>query len=176
MFQSEKKIGYREAFGAQWAELPYGNTAFVMTLVLPSQTTTPRQWLAGFDAAQFQNTVQRFDSAEVELALPKFRLPLKFQLKEPLSRMGMDIAFRPGEANFGRIASAELSISHVTQDVFIDVNEEGTEAAAVTQVGIRLTSAPINPVMTIDRPFLFFIRERLSGTILFAGIIENPQM
>jgi serpin B len=56
------------------------------------------------------------------------------------------------------------------------VNEEGAEAAAVTQVGIRLTSAPIVPVMTLDRPFLFFIRERLSGTILFAGIIENPQM
>lgn len=176
MFRSDKNIGYREAFGAQWAELPYGNTAFVMTLVLPSSTTTPRQWLQGFDAAQFQNTVQRLDSAKVELALPKFRLPLKFALKQPLSRMGMGIAFRDREANFRRIANAELFLTHVTQDVYIDVNEEGTEAAAVTQVGVGLTSAPILPVMTIDRPFLFFIRERLSGTILFAGIIENPQM
>ncbi len=176
MFRSDKNMGYREAFGAQWAELPYGNSAFVMTLVLPSRTTTARQWLQGFDAAQFQNTVQRFDSAKVELALPKFRLPLRYGLTEPLKRMGMGIAFRPAEASFRRIANAELSISHVTQDVYIDVNEEGTEAAAVTQVGIRLTSAPIHPVMTLDRPFLFFIRERLSGTILFAGIIENPQM
>ncbi len=176
MFRSGENIGYREAFGAQWAELPYGNSAFVMTLVLPSSTATPRQWLAGFDASQFQTTVQRLDSARVELALPKFRLPLKYALKEPLSRMGMGIAFQDRVANFRRIANAELSISHVTQDVFIDVNEEGTEAAAVTQVGIRLTSAPVIPVMTLDRPFLFFIRERLSGTILFAGIIENPQM
>jgi serpin B len=176
MFRSDKNMGYREAFGAQWAELPYGNTAFVMTLVLPSSTTTPRQWLQGVDAAQFQNTVQRFDSAKVELALPKFRLPLKFSLTQPLSRMGMDIAFRDGDANFTRIANDRLSISHVTQDVYIDVNEEGTEAAAVTQVGVRATSAPILPVMRLDRPFLFFIRERLSGTILFAGIIENPQM
>jgi serine protease inhibitor len=161
--------------GAQWVELPYGNTAYVMTLVLPDSGTTPQAWLDGLDGATFSLLARDMRPAEVDLALPKFRLAVDFQLREPLEAMGMRIAFDPFTANFSRIGPSDLHISHVKQDVFIDVNEEGTEAAAVTQVGGRLTSVPQRAVVHLDRPFAFFLRERLSGTILFAGIIEHPQ-
>lgn len=172
MFRLDE-IAYAQSRGAEWAELPYGNTAFVMTLVLPQSGTSPSQWLQGLEAAAFTAALPTV-TRKVDLSLPRFRLALDYQLAGALSRMGMGIAFRAREANFTRIANAELFLTHVKQDVFIDVNEEGTEAAAVTQVGVGAVSLPVIPVMHLDRPFLFFIRERLSGTILFAGIIEQP--
>ena len=113
---------------------------------------------------------------DVELGLPKWRLKAAYQLKEPLTQMGMGVAFDAALANFDLISPDELSLSYVKQDVYIDVNEEGTEAAAVTQVGVEVTSAPVRPVMVLDRPFLFFIRERLGGTVLFSGLIEEPKI
>jgi len=168
-------MSYARARGAQWVELPYGNTAYVMTLVLPDAGTTPQSWLNGLDGDAFATVVQGLSSREVDLALPRFRLAVDFQLAEPLSAMGMGIAFQPRWADFSRIGPGELYISYVKQDVFIDVNEEGTEAAAVTQVGVGVTSAPQREIVHFDRPFVFFLRERLSGTILFSGIIEHPQ-
>jgi len=168
-------MAYARARGAQWVELPYGNTAYVMTLVLPDSGTSPQGWLAGLDGATFTSLAQGLRSADVDLALPKFRLAVDFQLRDPLEAMGMRIAFDPRTADFSRIGPGELYLSYVKQDVFIDVNEEGTEAAAVTQVGVGVTSVPQREVVHLDRPFAFFLRERLSGTILFAGIIEHPQ-
>ncbi len=159
--------------GTAIAEVPYGNTAFVMTLVLPDAGTSPRQWLEGMASAAFDTVLQRLTPRQFELGLPKFRLAVDYQLTGPLARMGMGIAFDDRRADFSRIAAARLYISRVKQDVFIDVNEEGTEAAAVTQVAVAPASLP--PSLRLDRPFLFFIRERLSGTIFFAGIIEHPQ-
>jgi serine protease inhibitor len=89
----------------------------------------------------------------------------------------MERAFVRGGADFTRMSSAgrDLFISVVKQKAYVDVHEEGTEAAAVTVVGIRLVSAPIVPTMRVDRPYLFAIRERLSGTILFIGkIVTMP--
>jgi serine protease inhibitor len=168
-------MSFTRAHGAKWVELPYGNTAYVMTLVLPDSGTSPRAWLSGLDGATFTSLAQGMRSVEVDLALPKFKLAVDFQLGAPLAAMGMGIAFNPQRANFSRIGSGELYLSYVKQDVFIDVNEEGTEAAAVTQVGVGVTSLPQREVVHLDRPFAFFLRERLSGTILFAGIIEHPQ-
>ncbi len=88
----------------------------------------------------------------------------------------MEIAFAPGQADFSKInADADLYISEVMHKTFVDVNEEGTEAAAVTSVGVGTTSfGPVSPTMRIDRPFVFAIRERQSGTILFIGKIMEP--
>jgi serpin B len=87
--------------------------------------------------------------------------------------MGMGIAFS-NSANFSRIANASLAISEVKHKTFVEVNEEGTEAAAVTSVGIGLTAMPSTPSLRVDRPFIFAIREHQSGTILFIGKIVNP--
>jgi len=95
-------------------------------------------------------------------------------MKDPLSALGMSIAFSPGLADFANLSDArdDLYISSVLQKTFVNVNEEGTEAAAATSVTVGVTSAP--PSVRVDRPFLFAIRERLSGTILFVGAIVDP--
>jgi serpin B len=166
---------YGRVRGAQVVELPYGNTAFVMTVVLPAEGSTPQAWLDGLDAPTLAAGLATLREADVDLALPRFRLSLGFDLVPSLTTMGMGRAFSPRTADFSRIGPGDLYISFVKQDVFIDVNEEGTEAAAVTSVGVGVTSAPQREVMHVDRPFLFFIRERLSGTILFTGIVEQPR-
>ena len=175
MFQAEE-MEYGRHAGAQWAQLPYGNTAYVMTVVLPDSGVNVRTWLRGLDVETYEAGLNSMTEAEVELGLPKWRLKAAYQLKEPLEQMGMGVAFDAALANFDRISPDELSLSYVKQDVYIDVNEEGTEAAAVTQVGVRVTSAPVRPVLVLDRPFFFFIRERLGGTVLFSGLIEEPKI
>ncbi len=170
------RMAYTVHDGAQWAELAYGNTAYVMTVVLPDSATSARQWLAASSAASLDAGFARLTdltAQSVQLSMPRFRLKLGAQLKPSLSAMGMSVAFDRGHADFTRIAD-NLFMTHVKQDVYIDVNEEGTEAAAVTQVGIGVKSLPVRPVMTIDRPFLFFIRDRIGGTLLFAGLVNDP--
>jgi serpin B len=106
--------------------------------------------------------------------MPKFRLEHEQELNDALSKMGMGVAFS-NQANFSRMLagnSSGLSISSVKHKTYIDVNEEGTEAAAVTSVGIIFTSLP--PTVEVNRPFLFLIREKASNTILFIGQVTNP--
>lgn len=96
-------------------------------------------------------------------------------LNDDLQALGMRDAFDPGRANFrgmsGGALEQGLHVSRVLQKTFVSVDEEGTEAAAVTSVEMRVTSAPQRFTLRADRPFLFVIRERLSGTVLFAGVI-----
>jgi serine protease inhibitor len=160
--------------GTTWVELPYGNTAFVMTLALPPEGTPVRDWVRAQTEQSFSAAVSSLRGAEVDLLLPKFRLENQYSLTDPLKAMGMRRAFDRDRAEFGGIGPGQLFLSFVKQNVFIDVNEEGTEAAAVTQVGVGTVSVPLRLVAHFDRPFAFFIRERLSGTILFAGVIEQP--
>jgi serine protease inhibitor len=157
-----------------WGELPYGNTAYAMTFVLPPEGMSPRQWLAGHDAARFDAAITQLAGARVraEVRVPRVRFEAGYQLRPALEQLGMQVAFDPNAADFSRMAQQRLFVSYVKQDAFIDVNEEGTEAAAVTQVGLMPTSMP--PSLVLDRPFLFFLRERLSGTILFAGVVSDP--
>jgi serpin B len=96
------------------------------------------------------------------------------RLNDALTALGMGVAFDDQRADLSGIAdvgSRRLYISRVDQKAFVEVNEEGTEAAAATNVGVGLTSAP--PSMIVDRPFLFMIRERFSGTIMFVGLVQR---
>jgi serine protease inhibitor len=109
--------------------------------------------------------------------MPKFSLRWEALLNDPLQALGMRQAFEGGRANFSRMSSTagdRLYISRVKQKSFVDVHEEGTEAAAVTSVEIRVTCACGPQIIRIDRPFVFAIRERLSGTIIFLGKIVRP--
>lgn len=156
-------------------ELPYGGNAFVMTILLPDEGVGIDGFVAGLTAATFETAGASLRDAEVPLALPKFRLAWEDELNDELKAMGMHQAFIPDGARFTRISRSvgdHLYIDFVKQKAFVDVDEEGTEAAAVTVVGIGVTSAPM-PI-TIDRPFVFAIRERLSGTVLFLGKIVRP--
>jgi serpin B len=157
--------------GHEIVELLYGNGAFAMTLVLPAAGRSLAELTDGLDTARWAEWTGALAEHETGLLLPRFRLDYKRELNDDLGGLGMRIAFDPARADFSRMLSGtvggNLYISKVVQKTFVDVNEAGTTAAAATSVGIGVTSAPAT--IQFDRPFLFAIRERLSGTILFLG-------
>ncbi|MBK7834713.1 MAG: hypothetical protein IPJ56_20635 [Gemmatimonadetes bacterium] len=133
--------------------------------------------MSSLDAATWSTAIAALRPSEVDLSLPRFKLKWERSLNDALKQMGMNLPFAPGQADFTRLSSSmgrELYISFVKQNSFVDVNEVGTEAAAVTTIGISVTSLPQRTVVRVDRPFVFALRERLSGTILFVGKIMNP--
>jgi serpin B len=157
-------------------DLVYGNSAFVMTVIVPSEGTDVNAYAATLDTAQWTALVAGMQEREIDVYLPKLRLEYKRELKADLQALGMRVPFIDGGADFTRMSSAagnRLFISFVQHKTFVDVNEEGTEAAAVTNTGISETS--LAPSLRVDRPFIFAIRERFSGTILFMGkIVKIP--
>ncbi|MEX2048231.1 MAG: serpin family protein [Gemmatimonadota bacterium] len=162
--------------GADYAavELPYGGQAFSMVVVLPQGAGSARDFAAALDADAWDAIVEGLGPGNIaQLGLPKFTLTYDTYLNDALQAMGMGVAFGPG-ADFTAMSPIgdELCISFVRQKTFIEVDERGTRAAAVTAVGISVTSLP--PSFIADRPFLFAIRERLTGTILFVGLVEDP--
>ncbi len=164
----EVRVGFGPAYMA--AELPYGGRAFSMVLVVPDDA---RDWLASLDAGAWAALVAGLAPQELDLvSIPKFTLTYDAYLNRPLQAMGMDPAFRPG-ADFTRMSPIgnQLCIDFVRQKTFIEVDERGTRAAAVTSVGVGVTSFS---GFVVDRPFVFAIRERLSGTILFVGLVGDP--
>ncbi len=168
-------------------ELPYGNEAFNMTILLPQEgktmedavaALTPENWKK-WDAmfAGTPNYRKPFTgSLETDIVMPKFKIEWEMKLNAILSVMGMPSAFDSGKADFSDIAPG-LFISFVKQKTFVEVNEEGTEAAAVTVIEMGNTAMPdYSPEMHLDRPFLFAIREKASGAILFLGKIDEPKI
>ncbi|MFA4837930.1 MAG: serpin family protein [Candidatus Neomarinimicrobiota bacterium] len=160
----------------QAIDLAYGNAGFSMTIFLPAYGSNVNTLIESLDNDSWNEWLSQLDTAEVSLFMPKFKLSYQLKMIDVLSTLGMEIAFVPGQADFTKInANGDLYISEVMHKTFVDVNEEGTEAAAVTAVGVGATSVgPESPVMRIDRPFIFAIRERQSGTILFIGKIMEP--
>jgi serpin B len=173
LMSQEDSLRYHESADYQAVDLLYGNGAFAMTVLLPREGHTPAELLAGLNAETWKELAGRFQIQDMHLGLPRFRLEYSRKLAEDLTTLGMGIAFDRTRADFYRIADVRpdrLFITRVDQKTFVDVNEEGTEAAAATAVGIGVTSAP--PAMVVDRPFLFAIRERLSGTVVFLGVMN----
>lgn len=150
-------------------DLPYGNSAFTMTVVLPKGDIDA--FAESFDAAKWNTLVNSLHDSDLPVYLPRFRMEWKRLLNPDLEQLGMRLAFEA--ADFTRMSplSLNLVITKVLQKTYVDVDEEGTEAAAATSVGIGLTSA--RPEFRADRPFLVVIRERFSGTILFLGKIAK---
>jgi serpin B len=131
--------------------------------------------LAGLNPTAWRDLAGRFRDANVHLTLPRFKLEYSRGLNDDLTALGMGIAFDRARADFYRIADVRpdrLYITRVEQKTFVEVNEEGTEAAAATVVAIGPTSVPEVFEMRVDRPFVFAIRERLSGTVLFLGMMN----
>jgi serpin B len=154
-------------------DLPYGNRQFSMTLVTPAGTNTLARVASRLSSAQLGTWLAAADTSSLELHLPKFRLAYEKELRESLTQLGMGVAF--ANADFSQLFAggvSGLSITAVKHKTFLDVNEEGTEAAAVTAVGIGTTSVP--PSLWLNRPFIFLIREKSSNAILFIGQLTNP--
>jgi serpin B len=158
-------------------ELPYGCTNFTMVVIVPEGTLS--DFNASFDAEKWNEITSAFDQAgdysEVTVYMPKYKFSYEKYLNDQLKSMGMIDAFMPGVADLSGIADASIFVSFVKQNTFVEVDEEGTEAAAVTTIGIELTSMPPQPrEFVIDKPFVFAIRERTTNTLLFIGQVINP--
>jgi serine protease inhibitor len=168
-------IRFTQTPGFSAVDLPYGNSAYSMTVVLPAAGQNVDAVLASLRSAAWSTWATQFHDADVDLYLPRIKLTWERGLIPDLQALGMHAAFVDGGADFTRLSPLgdRLFISTVKQKTFVDVNEEGTEAAAVTNVGISLTSAPIRITFRVDRPYVFVIRERLSGTVLFLGAIRR---
>ncbi len=143
-----------------------------MTVVLPNNTDID-SFAESFDQAKWNALVSSLHESNLQVYLPRFRMEWERELNEDLEQLGMRLAFQPNNADFTRMSplGLELFITRVLQKTFVDVDEEGTEAAAATLVGIGVTSLPA--AFRADRPFLVVIRERFSGTILFIGKIAK---
>jgi len=161
--------------GRQIVELPYGGQAFGMVVILPSPSEKAEDVLADLTAPLWQSWMDDLHLEEAMVRMPKFELEWDGLLKEPLKAMGMVQAFDPSLSDLSRLTDrADAHISSVRQKTYMRVDEEGTEAAAATSVTVGLTSAP--PSITVDRPYLLAIRERLSGSVLFLGVIRDPSL
>ncbi len=170
-------LPYATSDGLQVVHLPYGNSAFEMMVLLPPEGTDINAFTAGLTPAAYNGLASGAHEADVDLFLPRFRVEYDRTLNDDLRALGMAQAFIPREADFTRMSPAgdTLFISNVKQKTFVDVNEEGTEAAAATSVGMGVTSVPEQVTVRVDHPFVFILRERFSGTILFIGkIIALP--
>ena len=161
----------------QAVELLYGDSAFSMVLVAPAQGTALTPVVALLEPAKWDSLMASMQPGRVMLSMPKFKFTYEKALKDALSALGMGIAFDPARADLTRIANVRpenLYISRVQHKTFIDVHEKGTEAAGATAVGIGVTSMP--PELKFDRPFMFAIRERSTGTLLFVGRVVDPTL
>ncbi|MFZ5974307.1 MAG: serpin family protein [Bacillota bacterium] len=162
--------------GGQMAFLPYGSGDLGMYIVLPDEDSSIAGTVAKLDANTWKQWTESLGSAEGDIGLPQFKLEYETHLKDVLSKMGMADAFLDTEADFSGIAE-NVSIKDVRHKAFIDVDEKGTRAAAVTSVEMRETAA-LDPkdtfAMLMDRPFLFAIADKKSGTILFMGTVVDP--
>lgn len=174
MMSQEREHSYFANERFQAIDLPYGGGVFSMTIILPRAGTDISMFLASFSTTEWESLVNSFSQTRAMLLLPKFKLEYSTGLKKALERMGMRIAFIRYVADFTRInKDGGLFISEAKHKTFVEVDEEGTRAAAVTSIGIGIVSAP--PEMRVDRPFIFVIREKKSGAILFAGKIVDPR-
>ena len=161
----------------QAISLPYGNGRTSMYIFLPYRESDLNAFLDDLDTENWKNWISQFNEQEVFLSMPKFKLEYEKTLNTPLQSLGMGIAFAPGRADFSRMADLEalgqnLYIGEVLHKAVVEANEEGTEAAAVTSVGIRATSAP--PAFMANRPFFFAIRDNETKTVLFMGTVVDP--
>jgi serpin B len=156
-------------------ELPYGDGSYSMILFLPEGQMDPDDLVAQMTPENISAWLGQFAGDSVDVFIPRFKLEYFRELKDDLTALGMGIAFSSGQANFSKMYSeVEVWISKVKHKTFVEVNEEGTEAAAVTSVEMEYSGIPETFQFRADRPFLFLIRENRSGTILFIGKIMNP--
>jgi serine protease inhibitor len=161
----------------QAVDLPYGNGSYSMSIFLPYEGHDVEEVIADMDSSTWKTWLPAFQPQELRLFMPKFKLEYSTMLRETLSGMGMASAFSPG-ANFTNMIKTGTYIGDVLHKAFVEVNEEGTEAAAVTIVLMVTESAkeedPI-PTVYINRPFVFVIRDMQTNSILFMGKVMNPK-
>lgn len=173
MYQKEK-FKYGETGELQLLEMPYKGDDLSMLILLPRKADGLPALEKKLTAANLQTWMSGMRSRKVLAYVPRFKLTEQFELTSTLSALGMPSAFDSRKANFtGMNGKRNLFISAVIHKAFVDVNEEGTEAAAATGVLIEATSLP--PTFRADHPFVFLIRDNQTGSVLFMGRVANPK-
>jgi len=166
-----KKFSYGENDLCQAVSLPYGNKAYSMTVLLPKGKYTVHDIASSLGK---ENAIPLTGAVEVDLWLPKFETKYHIELNDILQSLGMKLSFIPGKADFKAMCDKDLYVDFVQQDTAIKVDEEGSEAAAVTVIGMKDATAismpPKKAVFHADHPFLYLIQEKSTGVTLFAGI------
>jgi serpin B len=179
MFQAGK-FGYFQTNEFQAVSIPFGGGRMSFYVFLPSQQSDLNAFCRRLTAENWDKWMQQFQTRDGDLWLPRFKLEYETSLVAPLQALGMSIAFQPHRADFSAMRSPppNLFISEAKHKTFVEVNEEGAEAAAVTSIGISVTSVQIPPPrfsMKVDRPFVCAIRDNQTGAILFLGAIVEPK-
>ena len=167
---------YSEGDGRQVLELPYEGNDLAMVIILPREADGLGALEATLSSQNLEAWLAGLRRQKVRIALPRFTMTSSFRLEKALKSLGMTDAFT-GRADFsGMNGRGGLFISAVIHKAFVDVNEEGTEAAAATAVVMMKSAAPKPPVIfQADHPFLFLIRDNASGSILFMGRLMDPR-
>jgi len=164
----------------QAISLPYGNRRWNMRIFLPSPGRSLSQFLKSLTASNWDTWMHSFRKRDGDISLPRFRIEYEKGLNDALKALGMESAFDRTRADFsGMIQTSERAyINEVKHKTFVEVNEEGTEAAAATSVGVQVTSVQVPQErfrMVVDRPFFCAIRDDQTGAVLFLGAINNPK-
>jgi serpin B len=174
---------YLRGDGFQAVSLPYGTRRLSMYVFLPEEGSSLSEFQRSLTAENWREWMAEFRTTEGDIALPRFRLEYEASLVTALRALGMGVAFDPFSADFSEMfpvsAAANVFISNVKHKTFVEVNEQGTEAAAVTSVEVGVTAFEPGPPpqrfsMIVDRPFFFAIRDDRTGLTLFMGSIVEP--
>jgi serpin B len=174
MMHQTGKFGYMEANDIQILEMPYLNNDLSMVILLPKKVDGVKDLEKELVSDNLAGWLGKIHKREVQVFFPRFKMTSEFELARVLGAMGMPDAFS-GKADFsGMTGNRDLFISAVVHKAYVDVNEEGTEAAAATGVTMKLTSISAPPaVFRADHPFIFLIRDNQTGNFLFLGRLEN---
>lgn len=177
MMSQTRSFRYAKGDGYQAVELPYDGGDLAMTILVPDQGKFG-QFESSMSGDRLAGIVGELQGRRVELTMPKFKYGASLGLRDVLARMGMAGAFSDGADFSGMSDARDLFISDVVHKAIVDVSETGTEAAAATAVMVAASAAWVTPqepvVLTVDRPFLFVIRDVPTGAVLFVGRVTNP--
>ncbi|HET9531542.1 MAG TPA: serpin family protein [Blastocatellia bacterium] len=180
MMSQSGKYDYLEGKNFQVVSLPYGNRRLSMYIFLPAKGTTLAEFQKSLTAENWEKWMEEFDRTPGDIVVPRFRIEYEVELNDALKAMGMGLAFDHDRANFSKMVQSDeqVAINRVKHKTFVEVNEEGTEAAAATSVEVTVTSVQVPRErfrMVVDRPFFCAIRDNETGAVLFMGAINDPQ-
>lgn len=171
---NRQKYNYFKDDNIQVIEIPYQDDQASMFILLPSDSIDVEDFAANLSYEEFMSLSSKCEFQKVDLLLPKFKVESRYKLKETLMAMGMVKAFT-GKANFNKMnGRSDLMIDNVIHQSFIEIDEQGTEAAAATAVVVREKSGKPITYMNINRPFVYVIKDNVKNSVLFIGKLVNP--
>jgi serpin B len=179
MMKKEEKLDYTTNSLFSAIKMPYGKGQYNMIVMLPASGKNSQNVIDALSFTNWKTWMTEFKTKDpVVVTMPRFKFAFEIKLNDVLKQMGMNKAFEPLVADFSKISDTDLYISSAVHKSFIDVNENGTEAAAVTSITFTTTSAGNEPPKTyfnVNRPFVFAITEKDTDAILFLGEVNHPE-